>query len=700
MHPYPMKRSSRRPTLAALLTLVAAVTVLLIAAVLLLYFYLTARQTEAQIQLPQPSTEATVPTEASPYAVSGDDDPASILCKESYTIDPEDAEAAADTVVAACGDQELTNAELQVLYLSEITAFRSRHQEAMPDFSQPLDYQLCPLGDGTLSWQHYFLNRAIQNWHAQQALVVDSQGPQIITEEAFQPNFYQDLHTPNIAPDLPVNDFLYADKDCYTPNKTHQAYLDDLENKLGTLAKEMGYESLIDYTQALFGSGVDAQAVVDAAKTYNTAYMYFTEKSYYVEVSDEDVQAVLDTMPRDEDCTVDIRHILLIPEGAQVAASGRVSATKNQWDRCREQAEKLVKSWLNSYPTNMIEDGKNINFSRVAYENSQDPGSRENGGLYTRLRPGQLISQLDEWCFDEARQPGDYTILRTNLGYHIVFFVGRHSETEEAVRESLEHNALLKLWDALLSKATLTTHFDSVALWADVSQQAITLEEVLYPDIAHERFPEAIVYLQQDYATTSYGSSTVGRGGCGITTMAMLATYMTDELYTPAMLAKDYYKYHDENGTMAELFVYVPAELGFQLDHRTFSIDEAIQALLEGNRVVSLQVLGNFTSAGHYLLLQQYYPDDDTFQVRDSNIANYGKLEGHKVDYFTRFDITSGGTNFFIFQKKVVTTPACTRCGDGGLQHLLYGEYICPKCSAALSRRNGFLSILEEFTAA
>ena len=116
--------------------------------------------------------------------------------------------------------------------------------------------------------------------------------------------------------------------------------------------------------------------------------------------------------------------------------------------------------------------------------------------------------------------------------------------------------------------------------------------------------------------------------------------------------------------------------------------------------MVSLQVLGNFTSAGHYLLLQQYYPDDDTFQVRDSNIANYGKLEGHKVDYFTRFDITSGGTNFFIFQKKVVTTPACTRCGDGGLQHLLYGEYICPKCSAALSRRNGFLSILEEFTAA
>ena len=184
-----MKRSSRRPTLAALLTLVAAVTVLLIAAVLLLYFYLTVRQTEAQIQLPQPSTEATVPTEASPYAVSGDDDPASILCKESYTIDPEDAEAAADTVVAACGDQELTNAELQVLYLSEITAFRTQHQESMPDFSQPLDYQLCPLGDGTLSWQHYFLNRAIQNWHAQQALAVDSQGPQIISEEAFQPNF-------------------------------------------------------------------------------------------------------------------------------------------------------------------------------------------------------------------------------------------------------------------------------------------------------------------------------------------------------------------------------------------------------------------------------------------------------------------------------------------------------------------------------
>lgn len=701
MHPFSIHKPSRLPSVRTLIALVAAVTILLITGVLLLYFYLAPRQTpEVEIQLPPETTEATVPIETSPYAISGDGDPNSIACKESYTVSHEDAEAAADTVVAVCGKQKLTNAGLQVLYLSEITAFRSQRQEAMPDFSQPLDYQLCPLGNGTLSWQHYFLNRAIQNWYAQQALIAESQEPQIITEEAFQPNVYQDLHTPNIAPDLPVNDFLYADKDCYTPNKIHQAYLDDLENRLGILAAEMGYDNLADYTEALFGAAVDAKTVVDAATACNTAYMYFTEKSYYVEISDEDVQAVLEKMPEDEDYTVDVRHILLIPENATVAANGRVSATKDQWDKCRKEAESLVKSWLTSYPTNMIEDGRNVNFSRLAYQNSRDPGSKENGGLYTRVRPGQLISQLDEWCFDEARRPGDYDIIRTSLGYHIVFFVGRHSETEEAVRESLEHAALLALWDTLLAKTKLTMHFDSVALWADVNQEAITLEQVLYPDIAHERFPEAMVFLQQDYATTSYGSSTVGRGGCGITTMAMLATYMTDQLHTPAMLAKDYAKYHDESGTMAEMFLYVPAELGFQLDHRAFDVDEIAQALLEGHRVVSLQVLGHFTRGGHYLLLQQYYPDDDTFQVRDSNIANYGRLEGHKVDAFTRDQITSGGTNFFIFQKKVVTTPVCTRCGDGsGLQHLLYGEYICPRCTVAMSRRSGFLNILEELTA-
>ena len=140
---------------------------------------------------------------------------------------------------------------------------------------------------------------------------------------------------------------------------------------------------------------------------------------------------------------------------------------------------------------------------------------------------------------------------------------------------------------------------------------------------------------------------------------------------------------------------YCPAEMGFFLEKNTAKIEEVIQALENGQMVVSLQHGGHFTSGGHYLLLQKYYPDSDTFQVRDSNIYNYGRLEGHKVDYFTRENILSGGAIFYIMEKKITTIPACARCGDGSApERLMNQEYLCPKCAAALSRRNTFLELM------
>lgn len=60
----------------------------------------------------------------------------------------------------------------------------------------------------------------------------------------------------------------------------------------------------------------------------------------------------------------------------------------------------------------------------LANKNSADAGSALDGGLYQKLHKGQLTPVLDDWCFDDARQSGDVDILRSGLGYHIVFFKG------------------------------------------------------------------------------------------------------------------------------------------------------------------------------------------------------------------------------------------------------------------------------------
>jgi len=65
------------------------------------------------------------------------------------------------------------------------------------------------------------------------------------------------------------------------------------------------------------------------------------------------------------------------------------------------------------------------------------------------------------------------------------------------------------------------------------------------------------------------------------------------------------------------------------------------------------------------------------------------------VDYFTRENALSGGATFYIMEKKITAIPACCRCGDGGARSaLLNQDYLCPKCAAALTRRNCFLELV------
>ena len=37
-----------------------------------------------------------------------------------------------------------------------------------------------------------------------------------------------------------------------------------------------------------------------------------------------------------------------------------------------------------------------------------------------------MVETFDAWCFDEARQIGDHGLVKTQYGYHIMFFSGSH----------------------------------------------------------------------------------------------------------------------------------------------------------------------------------------------------------------------------------------------------------------------------------
>ncbi len=684
--------------------LLAVVLVLGLALAGMLLLKLPERSPAPQAASLPPAPEASEPSEAPgaaeaapdfvPVASGGKEQ---VRHRASYTA-PFSQEAGARKVATA-GTAVLTNEALQILYLSQVNAYRAAGAEPMPDFSRPLEYQQCPLDTG-YSWQQYFLRGAVGSWYAQQAVLYAAAQPQKITEKAFLPDQTDNLHEKYIDPALPVNNFLYQDTPCYQPNSLHQAYLDGLEAQLDALAQAAGYQSLADMAQRIGASAADW---VQAARDYNTAYMYFTQVSYALEPNDGAVSAYLRRPDADIQGstaeTVDIRHILLVPQGASVAEDGTVTATPEQWEATRQEAEALQSQWKNA-----SHRSTEAEFAQLASEVSQDQGSRLDGGYYFDIHQGQLIAPLDQWCFANGRKRYDSAVLQTELGYHLVLISDFRESSLENAKDALSCSLLQEQWLQWLNQVPLEADYSAVALWADTTLTLPTLEDTLYPDIGHQRFPEVMVYLQQDYFYYPFGDREIGKNGCGITAFAMLATYMTDTLETPPMMADRFLEFFDypTHATNGDIFVYAPAELGFYYQESVSGLEPVIAALQQGQVVISRQQKGHFTSSGHFLVLTGYNAEDDTFQVRDSNIYNYGSKAGHRTDSFTRANILSGGGHFYIMQPKPVRIPACARCGTdfaARQPELLFREdYTCQRCAVALDRREHFLEILSAFS--
>jgi len=528
----------------------------------------------------------------------------------------------------------------------------------------------------------------------------------ILTEEAYKPNL--DNHETYMT-GMPAREVLYGYHTYFQPNSMHQAYLDTIPEKLQELAQKKGYADAVAMAKDAFGTTEDMlQSMVSA---YNLSYMYFTNLSYYIEPSQEDLDAFYAEKAAaysDQGITVDFRQILLVPqdileedntpswqkdpeaepvilEKVEVAEDGTVICSEEAWSICEAEAQELLTYW--QMKTKQTE----ATFGEVARKNSQDAGTMITGGLYQGIRKGQMNQVLDDWCFDPARQVGDTVILRSQYGVHILYF----SASREIAREEAETDYFRYQQMALISAAKeafpMEVAYGSVVLTE--AEATVSSNDLLYPDIAHERFPEVPLYLQQDYIGTMYGGFKITTNGCGITTFAMIASYLADDELTPPELAARYGRYSHANGTDGMIFNNESAVLGFYLREKTYDPRVAKAALEDGHVVVSIQHPGYWTRGGHYIACESIN-DEGLIQVRDSNIYNYSRVAAHKEDAHKWGNITAAGSGYWIFEYKITDIPACSRCGnpEGVTDSLLNQDYICEKCEPALLRRNTYLN--------
>lgn len=328
-----------------------------------------------------------------------------ILYKSSYTVEDKTAASRGDKVVARVNGKELTNAALQAHYFGNMYQFLDSYGTSYFDYSKPLDGQ--NFDKAGMTWQQYFLDAAILNWHRYQIL------EDLATEDGFQPEL-EDIET--------------------------------LRGDLEAAAVQYGFESADAMIQSDMGAGCTLEDYLDYIALIQSGNQYVEHLNTTWEITDADLEAfyaeneadfIEAGLDKNSGNIVDVRHILIMPKG-ETGADGYSEA---QWKEALESAEKLLAQWKAGEATEE-------SFAALAKEHTEDGGSKENGGLYTDITPyTSFVPNFLNWCVDLSRQVGDTGIVESEYGYHIMYFVGGEPLWKTAARDNIpayKLNALIE----------------------------------------------------------------------------------------------------------------------------------------------------------------------------------------------------------------------------------------------------------------
>ena len=368
----------------------------------------------AETTLPTEPAASTTPVATTPVAtVPADGNPDDVTCKGSYTVTNDQIAAAASTVVATVGNKTLTNEQLQTYYWMQVIDFLNQHGAYASmfgmDVTKPLDVQVSM--EGTMTWQQYFLQSALTNWNQYQVMCLEAEAAGFQLEQE------------------------YVD------------YLEELPANLEESALANGFESTEAMIQADMGPGSTLAGYMGYLYDYYQGYMFYGQTMENMEITDADIEAYFDAhaaeyqekgLVKSDERYVDVRHILIQP----TSASGASTYTEEEWAAAEAKANEVLNEWLTKNPD---EDG----FSVLAEAYSTDPGSASNGGLYENVYVGQMVPEFNDWCFDATRQYGDYGIVKTTYGYHIMYFVRSNLVWKLTAQQDL----LVEKGDAFLKSA-------------------------------------------------------------------------------------------------------------------------------------------------------------------------------------------------------------------------------------------------------
>lgn len=195
-------------------------------------------------------------------------------------------------------------------------------------------------------------------------------------------------------------------------------------------------------------------------------------KKYYIDESAGYIYIVLKTSKAsvEEDETYTVRHILVAPESGSNSSSStseKTEYTDEQWAAAKKKADSILAKFNKT-------DKSEYEFAKLAEQYSTDSASTSSGsndsfgGLYESVTLGQMVPDFEKWSIDDSRKYGDTGIVKSDYGYHIMFFINDCPEYQSKIIAQIKSDRLSNVID----KAEVKVHENAIKKAVDKEKAA------------------------------------------------------------------------------------------------------------------------------------------------------------------------------------------------------------------------------------
>ena len=148
----------------------------------------------------------------------------------------------------------------------------------------------------------------------------------------------------------------------------------------------------------------------------------------------------------DQEQTHDVRHLLI-----RAGDATTTDPTQAQYDEAEAQAQALLDEWRSGEATEE-------SFTALVTSNSQDSSSAQNGGLISNITStSSYVEPFRAWAIDPARRAGDAELVKTEYGWHIMYYVSTNDPIwRQNTAVALENQDYEALADAASQGWTIT----------------------------------------------------------------------------------------------------------------------------------------------------------------------------------------------------------------------------------------------------